>query len=184
VNIFNHNPKSGNPYYDSDGNIQWDTIATALASAPSNAYFFVDRIAPIPVQKILGKTPSVKTFVAMNGTEVDGSDTPSHTRSRTLLDFMAPIPHRESEELFMFGKAVVKKYGPAWSCLSRSAKHRKTIQVIPWDKHLCPLYKDGRYTGKSILHNFTLGADGIHCHDYSWEGICEQQSTNPKDESS
>ncbi|EAT83310.2 hypothetical protein HBI56_114890 [Parastagonospora nodorum] len=107
--------------------MQWATIATALASAPCNPYYVIDRVAPVPVQKILGKKPKFKTFVDEDGTEVDGFDTPNHTRSRTLLDFMAQIPHRGSEELFMFGKAAVEKYGPAWSCLSRSAKHRKTI---------------------------------------------------------
>ncbi|KAF2025189.1 hypothetical protein EK21DRAFT_77029, partial [Setomelanomma holmii] len=58
-------------------------------------------------------------------------DTPSRTRSRTLLSFMTPIPTDDrGNSAFIFGKTSIEKYGPAWSCLARSDKHNFRIPVM------------------------------------------------------
>ncbi|KAF2683031.1 hypothetical protein K458DRAFT_305793, partial [Lentithecium fluviatile CBS 122367] len=51
-------------------------------------------------------------------------NTASRTRSRTLFPFMH-IPEHAGKEVFLFGSTNVRKFGPCWSCLLRSCRHKK-----------------------------------------------------------
>jgi hypothetical protein len=159
------------------GNIDWTTIKSALESAPSNIYYLEDEEAPVSVLKRLGKVPPKKTFVDSAGKEVQGYDTPSHTRSWTLLPFMYDIPEDgNGQSLFCFDETAVKNHGAAWSCVGLSAKHRGCIPVLPWEKRSCTLCTNGRHRGNSILHDFTLGDKAGTVHFFSWKGAWEEKT--------
>ncbi|KAA8618877.1 hypothetical protein PtrV1_08306 [Pyrenophora tritici-repentis] len=117
-----------------------------------------DTTAQKSIAKSLGSAPK-KWMVDANGNREHLHDTPSRTRSRTLLEFMTPTPllsdpTRQGKPAFEFG------------------------QARPLVAKSCPLCKNGRSRGHTIIHDFTLGPNAIEPYMFSWAGIWTEQSRN------
>ncbi|ORX97760.1 hypothetical protein BCR34DRAFT_607174 [Clohesyomyces aquaticus] len=137
-NIMNSDATEGKS--NCSGSVNWSTPKIALGEE---------------VLKRLGKKPPMKLFCRANGQRVRRCNTPSRSRSLTLLPWMA-LPPKTDRAIVTFVKRQVVLLGPAWSCYWKGRIHKRQTPICGWKLEVCPLCKKGRHRGHTVVHDFAL----------------------------
>ncbi|KAH8732545.1 hypothetical protein GQ44DRAFT_794376 [Phaeosphaeriaceae sp. PMI808] len=104
-------------------------------------------------QSALWTTPKMTTIQGEDGQPVEKYDTPSGTRSRTLLKFQSP--DFIATNLIKFGYENVLELGPAWACKFPHGNNNANY-FMPWSRAKCRQCSRSRKQGTTYLQDFAI----------------------------
>jgi len=130
----NQTVKDGQVLRGCGGNVDWTSIRTALVGIKLEA-------------------PPRHWMLRADGTVVHRHATDSLSRSRYLPFFAGPFTKLHPNKI-VWGKKLVPEKGPMWLCLSSATGHNECIVICSWAYETCPLCKNGRHRGNSMVLDF------------------------------
>lgn len=131
---------NGKPYEVCGGNVNWTTCKTARSS--------IDLSEPDQIW-----------YITADGHKICRWQTPSRTRSRTLLSWQTLPTGASFDEADLVGESGI---GPAWSCLNRSGQHDEKPPIFDFSSKICPLCKQACHTRNTMVHDFAVAKRSTH----------------------